>query len=137
MNGLWSRLVANVRAGTRLFSEGDPGDAAYFVVTGRLRAFRAEGENETEVGEIGRGEMVGEMALLEHQLRRASVYAVRDSQLVRTALEDTARRTQEAVPLAARAAAVSGRPDRGRVLSSPAHRAVPDQPAPRTRPRGR
>ncbi|HEU5084052.1 MAG TPA: cyclic nucleotide-binding domain-containing protein [Acidimicrobiales bacterium] len=73
-----------VRAGTRLFEQGDEGDAAYLVVTGRLRAFRrGEGDVEIEVGEVGRGEMAGEMALLEDTPRRATVYAVRDSQLVR------------------------------------------------------
>jgi NTE family protein/lysophospholipid hydrolase len=73
-----------VRAGTRLFEEGDPGDAAYLVVTGRLRAFRRdEHGNEVEVGEVGRAEMAGEMALLEDTPRSATVYAVRDSQLVR------------------------------------------------------
>jgi len=73
-----------VRAGTRLFAEGEEGDAGYFVVTGRLRAFRSvRGGAEVEVGEIGRGEMAGEMALLEHAPRSATVYAVRDSQLVR------------------------------------------------------
>jgi len=73
-----------VRAGTRLFEEGDEGDAAYLVVTGRLRAFRTgEGGVEVEVGEIGRSEMAGEMALLEDSSRAATVYAVRDSQLVR------------------------------------------------------
>lgn len=73
-----------VGAGTRLFAEGEEGDAAYFVVTGRLRAFRSGADGaEVEVGEVGRGEMVGELALLEHQPRTATVYAVRDSQLVR------------------------------------------------------
>jgi predicted acylesterase/phospholipase RssA/CRP-like cAMP-binding protein len=73
-----------VRAGTRLFAEGEPGDAAYLVVTGRLRAFRTgEGGVEVDVGEIGRSEMAGEMALLEGAPRTATVYAVRDSQLVR------------------------------------------------------
>ncbi len=72
------------RAGTRLFSEGDPGDAAYLVVTGRLRAFRTDDRGvEVDVGEIGRAEMAGEMALLEDSPRSATVYAVRDSQLVR------------------------------------------------------
>lgn len=73
-----------VGAGTRLFSAGEDGDAAYFVVSGRLRAYVSGPEgDEVEVGEIGRGEMVGEIALLEHTPRTASVYAVRDSQLVR------------------------------------------------------
>lgn len=73
-----------VRAGTRVFSQGDVGDAAYLVVTGRLRAFRSDERGaEVEVGEIGRAEMAGEMALLEDAPRSATVYAVRDSQLVR------------------------------------------------------
>lgn len=73
-----------VRAGTRLFEEGDEGDAAYLVVTGRLRAFRRGPEGlEVEVGEVGRAEMAGEMALLEDLPRGATVYAVRDSNLVR------------------------------------------------------
>ena len=73
-----------VRAGTRLFAEGEPGDAAYLVVTGRLRAFRTGDDGvEIDVGEIGRAEMAGEMALLEGSPRNATVYAVRDSQLVR------------------------------------------------------
>lgn len=73
-----------VRAGTRLFEEGDQGDAAYLVVTGRLRAFRRGPDGvEVEVGEVGRAEMAGEMALLEDLPRGATVYAVRDSHLVR------------------------------------------------------
>lgn len=73
-----------VRAGTRLFEEGDQGDAAYLVVTGRLRAFRRGPDGvETEVGEVGASEMAGEMALLEDLPRSATVYAVRDSHLVR------------------------------------------------------
>lgn len=76
------------RAGTRLFSEGEPGDAAYLVVTGRLRAFRNTKDGaEVDVGEIGRAEMAGEMALLENSPRGATVYAVRDSQLVRFSRE--------------------------------------------------
>ena len=65
LNSLFGRLDAEVlstikdlmewvpvRAGTRLFQEGDPGDAAYLVVTGRLRAFRTgEGGAEVEVGD--------------------------------------------------------------------------------------
>lgn len=97
LNALFGRLEPEVlatiedliewvpaRAGTRLFSEGDPGDAAYLVVTGRLRVFRTTKDGaEVDVGEIGRAEMAGEMALLEDTPRGATVYAVRDSQLVR------------------------------------------------------
>jgi predicted acylesterase/phospholipase RssA/CRP-like cAMP-binding protein len=85
-----------VRAGTRLFSQGEIGDAAYLVVTGRLRAFRVDKDGlESEVGEVGRSELVGEMALLDDAPRAATVYAVRDSQLVRfsrAAFEEVLRR---------------------------------------------
>ncbi len=73
-------------AGDELFTEGDPGDAAYLVVTGRLRVTRAgqgASADPVERAELGRGEMVGEMALLEDVPRNASVHAVRDTQLAR------------------------------------------------------
>jgi predicted acylesterase/phospholipase RssA/CRP-like cAMP-binding protein len=77
----WTSLAA----GDRLFSQGDDGDAAYIVATGRLRAFRRAGETgtEIEIGEMGRGEVIGELALIDGEPRVASVYAVRDSQLIR------------------------------------------------------
>lgn len=74
----------SVPAGARLFSQGDEGDAAYLVATGRLRVMR-RGDNgaEVAVGEIGRAELVGEMALIDGEPRTSSVDAVRDTQLVR------------------------------------------------------
>lgn len=74
----------SLAAGDELFSEGDIGDAAYLVVTGRLRVVRAgPGHEPVERAELGRGEMVGEMALLEDLPRNASVHAIRDTQLAR------------------------------------------------------
>ena len=72
-------------AGTMLFAQGDDADAAYVVATGRLRAFRRDEPSapEVEVGEIGRAELVGEMSLVDNEPRSATVYAVRDTQLLR------------------------------------------------------
>jgi CRP-like cAMP-binding protein len=70
-------------AGAALFAEGDPGDALYLVVSGRLRVARAAPGGEHAVREIGRGELVGEFALLTGEPRSATVRAVRDSNLVR------------------------------------------------------
>jgi predicted acylesterase/phospholipase RssA/CRP-like cAMP-binding protein len=71
-------------SGDTLFREGDAGDALYVLVSGRLRVLVASpaGENAL-VAEIGRGESVGEMALLTGAPRSATVIAVRDSRLVR------------------------------------------------------
>jgi predicted acylesterase/phospholipase RssA/CRP-like cAMP-binding protein len=73
----------SLRAGDWLFREGDAGDSAYVVISGRLRAVRERSGEERLLNEIGQGETVGEMALLSDASRSASVYAVRDTQLAK------------------------------------------------------
>ena len=73
----WTHL----RAGELLFRQGDPARSAYFVLSGRLRVVRNDGDDDVLLGEIGVGEMVGEVALIEGALRNATVYAVRDCDL--------------------------------------------------------
>ena len=73
----WTHL----RAGELLFRQGDPARSAYFVLSGRLRVARNDGHGDVLLGEIGAGEMVGEVALIEGAPRNASVYAMRDCDL--------------------------------------------------------
>jgi predicted acylesterase/phospholipase RssA len=72
----------SLRGGEVLFRRGDPGDAAYFLVSGRLRAVD-DSVGERTLNDIGAGESVGEMALLSNARRSATVYALRDSLLGR------------------------------------------------------
>ncbi|HKQ24231.1 MAG TPA: cyclic nucleotide-binding and patatin-like phospholipase domain-containing protein [Burkholderiales bacterium] len=72
----WVRL----HAGDMLFAEGDKGEDLFFVLGGRLRAVSADGR---VLNEMTRGESIGEIALLTGEPRTASVFAVRDSDLVR------------------------------------------------------
>jgi len=73
-----------LKGGEMLFASGDAGDSLYVVRYGRLRAMRPDGPDGPQVlGEIGRGESVGEMALLTGEARSATVYAIRDTELVR------------------------------------------------------
>jgi CRP-like cAMP-binding protein len=75
-------------AGEHLFAEGHPADAAYVVLSGRLRAVRQGPDGRFEpVAEMGSGELVGELALLDGEARAADVIAVRDSALGRLARE--------------------------------------------------
>jgi CRP-like cAMP-binding protein len=67
-----------------LTHRGDPGDSVYVLINGRLRVFvQGEEGREKAVGEVARGQVVGEMALLTDAPRSATVRAIRDSQLVR------------------------------------------------------
>jgi len=70
--------------GEVLFSQGDPGDAAYVVVNGRLRiSVKLPDGSERVVDESGPGDIVGEFALLTGDARSATVSAIRETNLVK------------------------------------------------------
>jgi predicted acylesterase/phospholipase RssA/CRP-like cAMP-binding protein len=73
-----------VAGGSTLVRRGEPSDALYIVISGRLVATQQdEAGGILRLGEIGRGEMIGEMSILSGGLRTATVTALRDSRLVR------------------------------------------------------
>jgi len=65
-----------VPAGTVIINEGDPGDVAYMILTGRCRAYRRVGDMDETLAMMEPGEVFGEMALLLDEPRQASVEAV-------------------------------------------------------------
>ena len=70
--------------GETLLREGDPADHLYIVRHGRLRATVVDADGaDVMVGEIGKGEVVGEMAVITDQDRSATVRAMRDTDLFR------------------------------------------------------
>lgn len=70
-------------AGEALFGEGDDADAAYLLVSGRLRAERQEHDVRIRIGEVSPGQLVGEQALIEGGTRSATIRAIRDAELGR------------------------------------------------------
>jgi len=75
-----------VAAGSTLMKQGDAGDDAYLLVSGRLHAYlRDESGPSRLVREMSRGELIGELAMYTGEARSATVVAVRDSVLVRLA----------------------------------------------------
>lgn len=64
------------------FEAGDPSDAAYFIVGGRLLVSSPSDDGVGEpIAELGRGEVVGELGLLDDAPRSATVTAIRDTTL--------------------------------------------------------
>lgn len=60
-----------------LFAEGDDGDSMYVIISGSVEVFRKPpGAEPVQLNVAGPGETIGEMALIEHQPRTASVRAL-------------------------------------------------------------
>ncbi len=77
-----------ILSGQILFNQHDEGDCLYFVISGRLRAYIETHEGHQKIiGEIIRGETVGEMAIFTDEKRSASIIAIRDSTLVKLSKE--------------------------------------------------
>ena len=73
----------DVAAGQVIFRQGDAGDGLFVVVSGRLRvSVAADDGPERVLYDLGRGAIVGEMALVTDRPRAATVHAVRDSDLL-------------------------------------------------------
>jgi predicted acylesterase/phospholipase RssA/CRP-like cAMP-binding protein len=72
----------HVAAGEVIFRQGDAGQGLFLVVSGRLRVSVAADGPERMLYDLGRGAIVGEMALLTDRPRAATVSAVRDSDLL-------------------------------------------------------
>jgi serine/threonine-protein kinase len=62
--------------GTVIIREGDVGDAAYMIVSGRCRVYRSVPGGEEMLLQMSAGDVFGEMALLLDEPRAASVAAV-------------------------------------------------------------
>ncbi len=80
----WKEL----KGGETLLKEGDKGDSLFFVISGRLGAYKSRPDQSLEkIGEVHRGETVGEMAVFTGEDRSATIIAQRDSVLVKLSRE--------------------------------------------------
>jgi predicted acylesterase/phospholipase RssA/CRP-like cAMP-binding protein len=80
--------LRTIESGEVLVREAEPGDAAYLVLAGRLRATSTGAEGERALSDALPGETVGELALLARAPRSATGHAVRDSLVARIATAD-------------------------------------------------
>ncbi|MCK5749449.1 MAG: cyclic nucleotide-binding domain-containing protein, partial [Oricola sp.] len=88
----WQSLAG----GWEVFSQGTPSDALHINLTGRLIVVRegADGADEV-VGYIRAGVPVGEMSILSGEPHSASVYALRDTELLTIPRESVDRLINE------------------------------------------
>ncbi len=72
----WQFEREQFAAGHLIIREGDAGDAAYVITTGRCRVFKTVVGEKVVVGELGPGDVFGELAVFAGQPRGASVEAI-------------------------------------------------------------
>lgn len=69
--------------GQVVFREGDSSDTCYIVRTGHARAIRSHGDGRTiTLARFGPGDIFGELAMFEDELRSATVEAVEPTEVV-------------------------------------------------------
>lgn len=67
---------------TRLFRQGDTGDAMYLIQRGRVRiSIRDDDKQEVTLAELAQGDFFGEMSLIDGRQRSADAQAIEDSRL--------------------------------------------------------
>ena len=76
------RGARSYSAGTSLFEEGQPGDRMYVIRSGRVRISKKVCDEEVTLEELGPGEFLGELALVNDQPRAVSAMVVEDASLI-------------------------------------------------------
>ncbi|HVF22504.1 MAG TPA: DUF1003 domain-containing protein [Pyrinomonadaceae bacterium] len=67
---------------TRLFRQGDTGDAMYLIESGRVRiSIRDHDEQELTLAELAQGDFFGEMSIIDGRQRSADANVIEDSRL--------------------------------------------------------
>ena len=89
--------------GELIARQGDPGETFFFVAQGTVRVVREDGQGGTrELGLLGEGSIVGEMAALSVEPRPASIHADDDVALLLCSRDALARLADELPQVAAK-----------------------------------
>src|SRR3989338_5288815 len=64
------------QGGQTIFKDGDEGDCAYLIEEGAVEIFVMDQDRECRIGLMEKGEMFGEVALIDHRPRTATIRAV-------------------------------------------------------------
>lgn len=76
--GFNDRFTRRFQKGDIVFPEGDPGDEMFVVADGQVEIVKISGDSERIVAILGKGEIFGEMSMLESTPRMATARAASD-----------------------------------------------------------
>jgi len=75
-------LLKTFKPGMSLFRENDRSRELYIIQTGKVKVFRKVGTREIELATLGKGAVLGEMALIDGKPRSASAKALEESSVI-------------------------------------------------------
>lgn len=78
VRGCWQSMAG----GWPLFFAGEPSDSLHFVISGRLIVVKQTPEGDQVVGYVRAGEPAGEMSMLSGEAHSATVFALRDTEIL-------------------------------------------------------
>ena len=70
-----------------LFREGDVGDCAYIIESGKVEVSVQNGDHKLTIATLGEGDLVGEMAIIDNLPRTASAMAAEDTLVIAIPLD--------------------------------------------------
>lgn len=94
---LTSRYERKFRRGSLMVIEGETTTEMFIIRSGKVRILKQQGDSTVELAVLGPGSVIGELSLLDHQPRGATVQVVED--VTATMIdEDLLHRTLEKIP---------------------------------------
>ena len=89
----------NVSGGATVFAEGDSGDCAYVIDSGRVLISIERNGEQIDLALLGPNELFGEMSIISDGGRSATATALEDCQLLRIGQEQFTRRLDDLDPV--------------------------------------
>ena len=84
-----------IKNGELALRAGDRGETAYFILSGAVEVFIERDGRHVTLARLGKGEIFGEMAIIDPGPRSASVRAVEDTICIVTTYDDFTRSMAE------------------------------------------
>lgn len=88
------------RAGDSIVRQGEKGSHMFVMQRGKAEVVRESDGHETRLGVLGPGDVFGEMAVFEHEVRSATIRALEESRVLTVDRRTFLRRVQEDPSLA-------------------------------------
>ena len=80
---LFSKYGRSYAKGDIIFNQGDPSDAVYIIYEGEIILYVSEAGHQREVARVSKGEVLGEMGVIDKRPRGATAVAATDVKLVK------------------------------------------------------